>query len=1038
MNIPQSTDWQEEFGISGTGPRRFFASVGDLDAAGNSVAQAHVIRRAFDELQLAGVLCHDNNPVIYFRLMDRLDPIEIESLHRTFWNQGVAPILVLITADEVHIYSSLSQPKLAKETGGNPAGFVQKLDRVAEKLQSFLIAVESREYFREHRHAFDPKKRVDRDLLQKLKATREVLDEVTAARLATHTLDALLCRLVFTCYLFDREVIDRKYLELSGIMDAAHLRDILGRRKRSEAKTDLYRLFHQLGQDFNGDLFSDDLDAEARQVRVEHLNIVNDFFQGTDPKTGQRSFWPYEFGIIPIETISAIYEHFLKSAGEREKKESGAFYTPRSIAELVIDLTLNGVPNLLDKRFLDPACGSGIFLVGLFNRLADEWGRLNPKASYDAKLKGLTSILKTNIYGIDKNRTACLIAAFSLYLAFLDQLSPPDIRRVLKKVKVLPRLVSDGGSDRVTIRCADFFTEAADLPEKVDYVIGNPPWSPAKGSDPASAWIKTRRLPFPAKQLAVAFVWKAPEYLKVGGMVCFVLPHGLLFNHTITAIDFQKRWFMSNAVTVVLNLADYQRFLFEDSEAPALIIKYSAEKPSDSAHQIDYWSPKTDWAATQAELISILPQDRNRLTIREILDDLKSDDAPLIWKERYWATFRDRRLLDRLRLYPRLRDVTGKRSDTPQRWIIAEGFEPFGELDKEEKRSRIDLPYTAKVERATHDLNLFLLPADCHISPSLKLDLRVGISDLRIFQKPLVLVKRGFSTDPEVAFANFNIAYRNGIRGIHGPEDDSNLLAFLTFYLRSKLARYFLFHTSASWGVSRATVDIDDLMRLPFPLPDQTENPARAAEIVEEASEILADSMKEAGNSILGRGDIVTRAQSRVERLIEEYFDIDDIERFLVKDTEQVVIPSVRPARTRIAVPTILPATDTERHQYVTLLCETLNRWASKGFEVHGRAMADGKLGVGMAVLEKTKRGHAPSRLNTISKDFLLTLAHVQDIASADFGSLELTRGLKVFDGTLLYVTKPIGRRFWTQTSALNDADEIAGTLLMRQQKEHA
>lgn len=45
--------------------------------------------------------------------------------------------------------------------------------------------------------------------------------------------------------------------------------------------------------------------------------------------------------------------------------------------------------------------------------------------------------------------------------------------------------------------------------------------------------------------------------------------------------------------------------------------------------------------------------------------------------------------------------------------------------------------------------------------------------------------------------------------------------------------------------------------------------------------------------------------------------------------------------------------------------------------------------------------------------------------------TVELARGT-VFDKTLLYVTKPVGRRFRTRTAALNDADEVAGAILMR------
>jgi hypothetical protein len=1035
MATATQKDWKREFGLDERKPPAFFADTADLDAADSTASQVHVLRRAFEDLNINGVFCQDGNPIIYFRLVDRIEPKRVFDIHRTFWNQGVAPILVLVAADEVHVYSGLSSPALHPQPDKEPAGFVEKLRRTADELQAFMLAVETGEYFHQHRPSFDPRQRVDRDLLRNLKATRDLLDKVPAAKLEPLTLDALLCRVVFACYLFDRDVIDRKYLKDAGIEKAEHLKDILGRKRRSEAKSELYTLFSQLGQDFNGDLFSDDLDAEERQIKAEHLAIINDFINGTDPVTHQPSFWPYEFGIIPIETISAIYEHFLKAAGAQEKKESGAFYTPRFLAELVLDRTLTAVPRLLDKKFLDPACGSGIFLVGLFNRLAEQWNRENPKADYDAKLKGLTTILKTNLFGIDKNRSACLIAAFSLYLALLDQLSPPDIRRVLKKIKVLPRLIVEEGIDAETIRCADFFTVQATLPKLMDFVIGNPPWAKAKGKTaPALAWCAQRGLPFPGKQIAAAFVLKTPEYLAQGGKACFVLPHSLLFNHTESAVEFQRHWFKTHAVEVILNLSDFQRFLFEEAEAPALVVRYTKQKPADSAHQIEYWSPKTDWAVTHAEVISVLPQDRARITIREVLNDLKDADAPLIWKERYWATSRDSRLLDRLRLYPRLRDVLRQRGEeSGKRWIIAEGFEPFGTNDPPATRRQLCLPQTARVEAGTHDLDLFMLPEDCDIQPSLNLDLRRGISDTSIFKKPLVLVTEGFS---KVAFANFDVAYRHGIRGIHGPAEDASQLAFLAFYLRSSLARYFLFHTSASWGVSRARVDIDDLMRLPFPLPEQTDNPHRAAQIIKDVRKILADAAAKASGATLGRDNIVAGAQARAEALAGEYFDINEIEKILIDDTNAIIVPSVRPTRLRTEVPTILPAREGDYAEYVKLLCDTLNGWASPRYEVQGKTISDGKLGVGMVVLEKTVRGEEARHLNGATKDALVHLHRLQKGAAKGRGTMELVRGLKVFDKTLLYVTKPNGRRFWTRTAALNDADEIAGTILMRPARE--
>lgn len=1032
MSTAASSPWAKEFGIQERKPPHFYSSVAEIDAAGVEAVQPLAVRRAFEQLSVDGVLCLDKNPVIYFRQVDRIQPDEVATLQRAFWNQGVAPILVLIGPDQIHVYSGLTQP--APPGAGDAAGFVETIDRVSDQLRAFILSVESGEYFRAHRTSFDPRQRVDRALLRDLEAVREELDKVQAVRLAPQVLDSLLCRLVFTCYLFDRGVIDRGYLEEIGIHEAEHLRDILGRTPRTEAKGDLYELFAQLARDFNGDLFSDDLEAEARQVRVNHLDVVDRFFRGSDVRSGQQSFWTYDFSIIPIETISAIYEHFLKAADEKEKKEAGAFYTPRFLAELVLDMTLEGVPSLLDKRFLDPACGSGIFLVGLFNRLAAEWKWAHPNARYDRQATELMRMLTENLYGVDKNPTACRITAFSLYLAFLDQLSPPDIRRLQRKGKMLPPLIWSPevkGSQGQTIRHIDFFKPEAEPPKKAHFVVGNPPWqSNATNSTPAGRWCATHHKPLPDKQLATAFVWKGPEHLEVGGKTCFVLPYGTLFKHSRQALEFQREWVRRHAIDRVLNVADYQRFLFEESEAPALVVRYGKEKPADGGHRIDYWAPKADWAVTRAELITVLPQDRTRVTVSEVLADLSGEDAPQIWKQRFWVTPRDRRLIDRLSLMPRLRNQIRQpdEGECEKPWLIAEGFQPYGKNDPKSSRKELKLPTANFIKARSSRLNLFLRPEDSERLPSRTVEVRRLIRDTSIFRAPHVLVTKGLS---RVTFAGFDVAFRHAVRGVHGPSEDRNLLIFLTAYLRSALARYFLFHTSSNWGVSRQEVQVKELLRLPFPLPQDTDNVERAREIVCQVARIVSDAIP-LGRQYADREGIVRRAQAEAERLVEEYFDIDDIERMLIADTIRTVIPSVRPTRQRVSVPTIQPANETQREDYTRLLCDTLNGWAKRAYLVDGQSLADHELGIGLVILEKTRRGKRPRHLRESTTSVMAALDRLQRGAAKRFGTLELVRGLKVFDGNLLYITKPLGQRFWTRTAALNDADEIASDILMR------
>ncbi len=1033
-------DWKTEFGLDSLKPPHFFSDVRELDGKAGRIPQPHALRRAFEEFQIDGVLCQERSPLIYFREVAKIKVREVAELHRLFWNQGIAPILVIIAPDEIHVYSGLLPPSKGEDESKPLAGFVEKLDRVGDQLRSFLLSVESGNYFRVHCRSFDPDKRVDRTLLQNLEVARRELGEIDAPRLEPQALDGLLCRLVFTCYLFDRGVIDSEYLKALGIADAKNLKELLSKKPRSTAKTELYSLFHQLGTDFNGDLFSADLESEARQIKVDHLDILDRFFNATDLRTGQLAFWPYDFGIIPIETISAIYEHFLKAAGTEEKKEAGAFYTPRFLAEFVLDIALQGETSLLGKRFLDPSCGSGIFLVGLFNRIAEEWKLTNPGARYDRSAKGLMDILRHNLFGVDRNRSACQITAFSLYLAFLDQLSPPDIQKLLGKWDKLPHLVSTPDTPRIqshsgTIHCADFFDESVTLPKDVDFVVGNPPWGSEKDASAlAVKWCSHRTLPQPDRQMAVAFTWKAPTHLTEHGKVCFVLPHGILFNHNETALQFQRKLIRAHAFEYVVNLTDYQFFLFEESRAPAIVIRYRKMRPENSAHQITYLVPKTDWTVTQAEILTVHPQDRARLTVREVLESLKGT-AAVIWKERSWATPRDIRLLDRMSLMSRLRDIVGQPSEGGNKpWLIAEGFQPLGKGDDSKTAKQLTLP-SLFIPATSATLNLFLLPEDCEKLPSTKMSARRGRSDtsLKVFKAPHVLVTKGFS---RIAFANFDVSFRHALRGIHGPDKDRNLLLFLSAYLRSKLARYFLFHTSSNWGVSRAEVHVEELLRLPFPLPEETEAPERSAEIIQEVTKIVKSAEREASKALCDREGIVDNAQRDIERLVNEYFDIDSIEHALITDTSEILIPSVRPSRSKPNVPALIQSSEAMRTAYETLVCQLLNKWADTAYTLFSKSVADPQIGIGVLVLEKTKRGAKPKHLPSLDTAVISVINRLQKSAASKYGGFELIRNLKIFEKDLLFISKPLAQRFWTQTAAMNDADEIAATILTQRSRE--
>src|SRR2546425_12772675 len=102
MPSATATDWRKEFGIEGKEPPAFFSGLEDIDKAGSAAPLPHALRRAFAELKLDGVLCLEKMPIIYFRQVELIEPVEVMRLHRLFWNQGVAPIFVLIAPTQVH------------------------------------------------------------------------------------------------------------------------------------------------------------------------------------------------------------------------------------------------------------------------------------------------------------------------------------------------------------------------------------------------------------------------------------------------------------------------------------------------------------------------------------------------------------------------------------------------------------------------------------------------------------------------------------------------------------------------------------------------------------------------------------------------------------------------------------------------------------------------------------------------------------------------------------------------------------------------
>ena len=167
-----------------------------------------------------------------------------------------------------------------------------------------------------------------------------------------------------------------------------------------------------------------------------------------------------------------------------------------------------------------------------------------------------------------------------------------------------------------------------------------------------------------------------------------------MVNHGSKALEFQRAWVRQHKIYRVLNLADLRKFLFRDAIHPAIVVEFNNAEGNPQDGQIDYWTPKSDWMISQAEIINITPMDRKKVSVALLLDDLAGPDAPQIWTQLYWASRRDLRLIDKLLIYPRLRDHVRQSSekDNGKPWVRAEGFQPVSMNDDLSRSKRITLP----------------------------------------------------------------------------------------------------------------------------------------------------------------------------------------------------------------------------------------------------------------------------------------------------------------------------------------------------------
>jgi len=982
----------------------------------------------------------DDYPTVLFFRHDaalHADTGEIEEqIYQLFlrvWNTSRVPLFFVALPGEIRVYNAYQKPLKPDEWLLTDRWLkrIQSLTELAELSEFSRAQVESGQLFQQRSGTFDRQNRVDHWLLRNLRLLRQRLEGTNRAR--REYVHALIGRSIFIRYLEDRRVLVEDYFaDLDPSRTYTCYTDVL------QSKAETYHLFRKLRGDFNGDLFPFNQYEEAA-IEEADLHLLRDFLLGKS-MGNQLSllFWAYQFDIIPIELISNIYEEFYHQHGDQDDK--GTHYTPTTLVDFVLSQCLT--KERLDKkaRVLDPACGSGIFLVEAFKRMVYHACRSRnvTRLSQDE----LTQLLTEQIVGFDVNKSAIQIAAFSLYLAYLDFREPPDIRAN----KQLPKLIYDpeslANSGRNLFHTNAFAltaAEKAELEERValpkpykgkasdlraldmpvlpidrtlfDVIVGNPPW----GADASSAgemavqWCNAFRYPVGYKELSQCFIWRMQKLLSPEGEVGLLVSTGILFKHQDNSKEFRQQWLSQSKVRAVYNFAHVRQIFFQDAIAPFAVVFFGLGSAKIlQRHKLSYITIKRQAFIEKLQSVIIDRDDLHK--VRQ--SDFLSNDW--LWKAYMWGGINDIELVGEVRTcHPTFGTVIDDITENASR-----GFGNF-------KGTHTTAELLVDYELRNEDFDKSFSLAELRIPLKQRTLRRVGKPQL--YQGDRLIVKRGISkAEPKfgeiqarLAYAPF--AFTDNFIGFRIDSLIKEQQQVLLGIFLSSLAKYYHFLTCYMWGLWNDKISTSEHLQLPICFPDGEALKTRILNAVNQITN--ADSSQ--GTLFSPEQPHWYTMQEELDEAIFDLYALSEPQRDLVRDMCQTTLEFFYEGTEAQAVQP--PSMDWLASYQSAFLEIWQERLAERGKELEIRIFAPRHgLLVGM-VFELVDLGTAqPYQPITDDAGWQRWFRRLSNTLRQRLTeNIYIDRTFKELTDSSIILIKRAERRLWTKSMARQDAQEL-------------
>lgn len=897
-------------------------------------------------------------------------------IHLRLWNSGVVPLVFILTAGQVKVLNCRQEPeidRISKDPIYTPFDDLEKIVAVDRAFAAREISAGTFWEIEQFKDDFALEKTAYHKLLIHLKVFREKLLKLKI--LTEPTVNRILVMAILVKYLNDRQdSVGNRVFEEGFLRQFSHANNDSIESLFSE-KGSCIRFFRYLSERFNGSIF-ELTDSEEAELEQADLSPIANFLKGDQEPTGQKLFWPlYSFQDLPVELISNIYEEFLAKKEKKDRK--GVVYTPPILVDFLLDQCLPLDNQSLSWKILDPACGSGIFLVGAFKRLIQCWRMAN--AWKRPTYRDLQSILKNNIFGIDKAPEAVLVAAFSLCVALCEELEPLVIWNELKFDKL----------QNTNLLNRDFFeiVESGEFNNHFDLIIGNPPFHSKLTTNAAKRVEKANskdRPKLPYTQLALLFLEQSFRLAKQNAAVCLIQPAGpLLYNGK--ALSFRSYLFNQFAINQVFDFTPLEGVLFKAQVAAAAIVGFNTPPTTDKILHLTFRRTR---ALKEKLLFELDAYDFHWIFRNSV------SEKQYVWKINLLGGGRLHRMVDRLFTdVPTLGEYLEKKRANDG-WQFGEGYtdgnggvlnklsnaDELIALSPKERMQRFKLKRTPKL--APWITGTRKVPSKALTTAGIDWNLTTTSEELffqetctsikKIFFAPHVLIRKIVegSAIPAV-FSDEKLVFTKQIVGVHAPQNEIKHLESLVSRLNdSTIYGILAILVSGRMLVGRQnSLNKRDIMSLPYP------------------------------------GDV-------------QDLDLNFWEQALVADIDTYLVEFRRSGENA----TVLSETEEpDLLRFGEMYCSILN-------PVYTHFHPLEPIPMGSFICYPFCYGDAP-QLKLPDKSTIVPF--LDELLRRQHGSrLFINRILRMYEQNVIFMVKPNQKRYWLRSIALRDADETLVDLL--------